>query len=549
MKNNSNVAKWREIQDEALDLESQHVGRTELFNEMEEMYFLEPADKGKLGRLGDNTKVTISPDPANQLDGAVRLMTATDPKFKVSQEIPDRDNIEDFADAMWRGSGRISGIPAHYDAILSALLYGETHMGVTSMRKMAEFTKDKVNARMAQQAMMQTPYMFPVWSPRDCYARYGRLGLTGHLRKTSMSVRDLRYDWGEQVDSVLGHKNNRDKVDYYEWWDTEYQAAWVGGCASPILCKPHDLAFLPIVHCLTEGSSALFSDTSKQLRPFLYKVAKSGLWKRDNLLMTVFFTIIFGIGGNPMYKFRSPSGRQYDVDWSQPGGVINLGQGEEFDSLIKNAIDPSIIQGKQMIDEKMADSTMYKQALGQPLGGSSPYSLVALLSQSGRLPLVSPQQRLGWMIARAMWVAFMWMKEEGKTKAKSGKYGKAIEFDPAAIGDDFDIDVELDIKLPQDQLGLANVANLLTQSGLVSQEWIRSEVLNIGNNEKMSESVLRERFTGMLAEFLSQQMIAQQQQPPPQQPPATGGLPPEMMAGGMQGPEPLPGEAPQNGMM
>lgn len=530
---------FNEIVDEAEQLKSAYVGRTELFDEMEAMYFLDPKEKSQLSRMADNVKLTISPDAANQIDGAVRLMVGSDPNFSVDKDIPNRDEIEEFARAMWDGSGQVSGTPAHYDPILSGLLYGEAHMGIISMRKLAQFSKGKPTGKLAEQALALTPYLFETWSPRSCYAQRGRLGLTAHYREIDTTARQVRHDWGELADKALGQKGDKDPVTYCEWWDAENQAAWIQGLSQPILFEPHELSFIPIVHSVTEGSTGLFSKTSQQLRPFLYKVAKSGLWNRDNMLMTVFFTMVFAIGANPMFKFVSPDDRDLPVDYSKPGGIVRIRPGESYEALTKQVIDPSIMQGKQIIDEKITDSTMYKQALGQPLSGNSPYSLVALLSQSGRLPLISPQRRLRWMISRAVWTAFMWMREEGKATAR---YRRKLEFDPNVLPDDFDIDVQLDIRMPQDQLGLANVANLLVQTGLVSKEWIRANVLNIGNDTKMTKEVYKERFLELLGEFVSAQLIESEQQQQQVPPAAPGNLPPEMMAGGMQGPEQLPME-------
>lgn len=532
---------FEEIRDEANDLKSQQTGRNELFDEMEAMYFMEPQDRGRLARVADNTKLTISPDAAAMLDGAVRLLVASNPKFKVSNDVENHDEIEEFADAMWQGSGEIAGTPAHYDPILSGLLYGESHLAVISMRKLAERMTGKVNDKLTEMALAQTPYLFETWSPRTCFARRGRLGLTAHYREVETTAGRVREDWGDKADKLLGQKSYRDPVTYCEWWDAENQCAWVGQTGEPIFLDEHGLPFIPIVHAVTEGSTSLFTKPEHQLRPFLYKVAKSGLWNRDNLLMTVFFTLVFAMGGNPMYKFRSPTRKQIDVDWSKPGGVIALEPNEDFDVLSKQVIDPSIMQGKQIIDEKMSDMTMYKQALGQPLRGDAPYSTVALLSQSGRLPLASPQRRLGWMIARAMWTAFMWMKEEKGGKQKSRYYR---ELDPKLIPDDLDLTVDLDVNLPQDRLSQAHIASILMQTGLVSREWVQTNLLDVPNSGKMAEAIIRDRFTDMLTQMVSEQMAAQaqmEQQPQPQG--RAGGvapnIPPEQLAAGMQGPDDL----------
>lgn len=569
------MSTFTEIVAEAEELKTAQAGRIELFDEMEAMWLIRPKEAEKYARTAENVKLTYSPDAANQLDGAVRLLVASDPKFRIlaDDDIPaaDRDAMEGFADAMWKGSGKIAGTPAHYDMILSGLLYGETYTGIINMRKLAKLAQGKAHKKLAEQCARITPYMYETWSPRTCYPRRGRLGLTALYREVNMTVRQIRQDWGTMADKALGTRSGGDTVTYGEWWDLEKQAAWVRGTNQPILFQDHDLPFLPMEHTLTEGSTQLFEKVQEQLRPFLYKLAKSGLWNRENLLLTTFFTLIFAIGGNPMYIYRrNTPNKVMSVDWSKPGGVIPLDQGEDFGALTKNVIDPSLMQGMQMVQEKLGDSTMYKQALGQPMGTNTPYSLVALLSQSGRLPLISPQRRLGWMISSLIYKSFQWMRETGEGGKRTALGDMRLEFDPSVIPEDLDIQSELSIDLPQDKLSMANIAKLLVQSGLVSEEWTRSEVLGVENDGAMKKQIVKERVWKMLVEFAANQMIQEEQQkqqmaqgggmppggmppgaamPPPQEPAGLQGMPPEMLAAGGQGPEPLPGEMPMGGEM
>ena len=555
---------FQDVIDEAKELDLQYAGCAAMWDDMEAMYFIKPKVKPK---AGEHSKVTISPDPHNKIMGAIRLMVATDPEpivtktDEISQETCDQ--IEAFCKAMWAASGNTSGTPPHYDLITAGLMYGTATIGVVSMRKLAQMAEGKATEKLAKQVEAQTPYLFESWNPRTCRARLGRLGMTAHLRKVETTAGVIIDDWGKEGEEAVGPGSRARPKTLNEWWDLEYHTAWVEGSSKPILHALHEMSFIPIATTLTEGSQALFSKPVQQLMPFLYAVAKSGLWDRANLGLTWLYTLIFALGSSPMFKYkRNREGKVVDIDFDRPAGIVNLDVGEEFESLIKLIVDPSLMQGLSIADTKITESTMYPQALGQALTGNQPYSTVALLSQSGRLPLVSPQKRLGWLIARAMWMACMWTKESGeggKRKASAGLYSS---FDTSNIPDTLDLQAHLEIALPQDKLSMANVAGELKKLGILSDQWIRQNTVGVSRDKQMRRQIMKEQYFNMMAQKFGEAMLnppapaTQTAQPTPEELarleaaaqgqsgslPSGVGIPPEQLAGGMQGPEPIPGQ-------
>jgi len=173
--------------------------------------------------------------------------------------------------------------------------------------------------------------------------------------------------------------------------------------------------------------------------------------------------------------------------------------------------------------------------------------MVALLSQAGRLPLISPQRILGWAIGSAVEIALKWMKEGGQ-KASNQNGGEILELDPKQIPDEFELEATLDVSLPQDDLQAANVGNMLTEGEdpLVSQEWVLKEILKIEQPSEMRSQIWREkssnlRFMQWMAFQLAKvQADMQQAMTPPVPPEMMEGAPPE--GGAELPPEELPPE-------
>lgn len=565
------VADFSEIRGRAAELQAQYTERNILFEEQEDMFFLEWGDSGKVAKSLDNIKVTLSPDPRNQLIGASRLLVASDPVFSIPKGLNNpeaeavSEDIEKFCEKMWQAAGKVSGRPIHYDAALSALLYGEVHIAIISTDDIIKTMEGKSKAMMAraEKTANRTPYLFEVWNPKECYTEFDNQGMITHYRRTQVTKSKLRSEFGDQVAAVTGQ--GWEQVMLCEWWDLENHVIWVESGSSsmdPILNEEHGLPFIPIVSAVTDGSTTLFTNIEQQRQPFLYAVGKSGLWNRQNLSLTVMYTMLHGIGANPMFLYKSNDPEHdMDINWDVPGGYAQIGPGEDFGPLAKQVIDPNLWQSLEMANQLTAESTIYKQTLGEPLGKNAPFSMVALLSQSGRLPLIAPQRILGWAIGTVAEMCIEWMRLDQR-EGRAYYQGEAVELDPAIIPEDFEIEAILDVNMPQDDLQNANIARLLTEgeNPLVSQDWVRENILKIEQPSEMVEAIWSEKaanlkamqyFTWQLVKIQEETQRAMTPPQPPQpeqmQPPPEPEGPP--MQGPPQGPPGQPPMPPEEGMV
>jgi hypothetical protein len=552
-----------EIQKWADEVASGYSERDAMFERVEKIFALEDDDLPD----DDWIKKTISPDGRNALLGAARLLTATEPTWSVPGDGVDRTQaetnnaLERAVAAIWRQAGRVQRKPVHYRAVLSALLYDEVHIACLSTKKLVEASKDGRKLR-AEQIARQTPLLFDVISPKICYPVYDGMGLSAHYTKREMKVLDVIARWPDKADLFEG-KSKFENVVYNEWWDETYHAVWVEGVEEELFFDEHKLAAIPIASAYIEGDGAFFEDMPDAIRqPFLWTLDKSGLYHAQNTSLTVLMTMSFLLGANPKMVFTGED-REIEIDWSDPGGLVKLRPNEKLEPLMKSVIDPSIREAMDVSMQKGTESTIYRQVLGEPLGSNAPFSMVSLLSQAGRLPLVPYQRMVSWVLADAMLLGLRMLKIEGGgtrkiiAKDKSGRTSSVMDFDPKTVPDDLELICTLDISMPQDERQQIQMANEATQGDnpLLSVSSARERFLKIGQPEDEDKRIWEERQAQarFMQELQRQQMAMEQEMMARQSPqmgaqapggmmgpvPPQGMMPPEMM-----GQPPMPGQMP-----
>jgi len=191
----------------------------------------------------------------------------------------------------------------------------------------------------------------------------------------------------------------------------------------------------------------------------------------------------------------------------------------------------------ELAERKLGESTIYAQALGEPLGGNAPFSMVSLLHQAGRLPLVAPQKLVGWALANSMELAFKWLKESGKKKHAISYQGQTVELSSDEIPDDIQFQVRLDISMPGDKLDQVGAAVQALTTKLASKRYVRENILDIDASDEMDEEIWSEDAATEMAMLFMQFLQSQQGQTPPPEVGGGGSRPP----GNVTPPE---GEAP-----
>ncbi|MEN6571397.1 MAG: hypothetical protein ABFD24_06115 [Anaerolineaceae bacterium] len=501
--------KMMELREHAADIKPIYSKLHEDFTEYENIFHLKWGETEKR-QLRDGTVITISPDARNKVLNATRLMLPTDPQFSVTtaNENVDKDKIEKDLTRWWKNSGKIKKRPIHFDALLSAVLYGRIDNAITPMADLIKRTT-KHKQRIERIARM-TPYLVENWNPHSGYPEYDIAGLTAYYRETKVSHSYLVNTFGDLLPNDMKQKHGTGQLTLSTFYDLDYAAFWVEG--HDIWIGLHGFPEIPI-SCTQVDGSGLFDKPEEQTQPMLYSIYKSGIWKAQNLSMTILYTTIFGLGASPMFIHTAPDSdesKKLELNFDVAGGVVELSPGEKIEPMgNKGLIDPAFMEGMNLASSKLEESTIHSQAFGAPMNRQTTFSEFSLLNQSGRLPLIGPQRMGGAAIAEVARLMLMMAKTDGaEALAFAGSTLK-----PEEIPDDLDVEVKLDVSLPQDRLQLANIAVMLKNTGLADDEWIQENILNIQNTEEMRKKVWTQQAEqAMVNTFIQTEMQKQAQE-------------------------------------
>lgn len=493
---------FAQVQQKASDLETLYRDRNTMFDDIEQMFLMNwtgpQVDDGEL-------KLTISPSARNAALGAIRILTAADPIWTVQWEINDEEAreqseiVEKFANALWFASGRIRQRPIHYDGVTSAVLFGEVHLGMSlsdDLTALAENVNESAALRL-KRSLSTTPLLFEIFDPRTGYPEYDSYGLSSYVRKVKARAGEVLDKWGETaIAAGLDPEQRNADIEYWDYWDYVYHVVWVSGTTEPLYNGKHGLGTIPVVCYITDGSLIHSNETNRR-QPFLYALLKSNLWERENLSLTFIHDNIAKMGLTPTYRHKkADENDEIYINTSVQGGVIS--SRGEFSPIPKNLIDPAVKEALEMDSEIITQSTLFKQALGQPVGANTPFSAVSLLNQTGRLPLVAIQRLCSEAFGKAMETAFFILREKGGKAKASGKEGILTLSARQDIPEDLVVQAKLDLSLPTDDQQNAMVALQLVQSGLVTKRYARENFIGVGQSKDMEQQIFDEKMDELM---------------------------------------------------
>jgi len=493
---------------------SQFSTRKTIFDKQENMFFLKDS---KLPTAAHIRKV-IAPDPRNYVLGATRLMTATRARWEVPRLL-NADSLSEVAstieracDAILTISGQITNRPVEVEAALSAFLYGEVQLKVINTKAMMEgLTGAKLER--AKYVNARTPLILQVVNPKIGYPLYDIDGLSVYASEEKVMVNYLRSRFGE--DKLPGKKLT-EKVDFYELWSDTTHCCWAAGETDPFLLVENTLGFIPVVGEIVEGSDFFVEETQPSRQPLMYTYAESGLWEAQNMALTIMSSLALSIAATPMMVLeQAQAGDDIEVSTDMiPWGLVKTPPGSKFTSLLKQVIDPSIIKINELAEQKGMESSLYRQALGEPLGNNAPFSMVSLLSSAGRLPLVPYQRCINHVLGKAMFAGLQMCKAGGVSKTKLNGVEGVVEIDFDTLPENFVLEAMLQISVPQDERENVAIAVQATagDNPLVSLEYARKTWLNIGQSDVMQKDIWTEKQLSLMNQLDLQAQLEQRKQ-------------------------------------
>lgn len=523
------VKLFSRIVEHARDLKAKYSERDSMFEEYEEIFLMKWVENNSKAFRRAYKTLVQSPDGRNAVLGAVRLMLAAEPIFKVELlkgEEPefDQDLFEKWLSEWWKRCDYINRRPLLSDIALSAFLYGEIHQGVTLMSSLIERYSGTMRKRIERKAKY-TPVLIENWTPKSGYPEFDQFDLSAYYRELELTYSEIASRFGDLYPKELEKFPRTQKTTLHMFYDLEYTAYWLEN--TPIYIGRHELPEIPINVTITDGSF-MFDDPSDQRQPMLYGLVKSNLAHQQSIAMTVLYNVAYGIGANALFKHIKPPAnptKELELNFDEFGGVVELENGEDVQPMMNsNLVPPIFMDAYNLAKEKGNDSTIYPQAFGAPINRNTTFSEVSLLSQTGRLPLIAVQKAAGMSISRVVELSMMLLSDTGERIEYRGQELKVPE--------DVIVKVDIEAKLPQDKLQLANIATMLKTNELADNEWIQNNILNITDANGVKRKTWREQaekalFVTLLQQkvgFLAQQnaamqqMLMQQQMQQPQMP-------------------------------
>jgi len=536
---------FEDTRDYATEIKNSNRKRVERAKEFMKMYMLE-WDKGDMAQqVLDHAKITVHPLPRKAAQGAKRLMTATRASFNLPSELnkrvsDDREKINRVMNGVWLESGNINGLPVEEDAVLSMIIYDEIQGIISNTKDLLDaYEGKKGDAYRAEIEELSkiTPFLIKIIDPQQGYPVWGQYGnLRAYYWEEEFTREDVIAQYGNMARKQLGAANMSRfaRVTLCHMYDMIYRHTWIMGQSEPLIQIKHELPTIPIVATLGEGSRALFSKPEEQRQPFLYTLKQTEVWDWLNVQLSSWRTnqaITLGV------QFVHEGSGKVKVDFGEIFGYIKIPEGDKFTFLT----DKGVLSEADMVFYREAEnlgteSTIYNQALGEPLGKGEAYSKVALLHQAGRLPLVTVQRQAAQFMSEIMVKMLKWMRKDGGNYEARYKDGSFVDFDSKMLPEYPKVESRLEIDLPQDQLANANIYKQL--EGSLSEEWRMQNILSIENPQEETRRALKEEIKKQLGKLFVQDMLMQLQTKQQQQLAGTGMGP---GASPPQGARPSPG--------
>lgn len=476
----------KEIKKQALNTIGRFATRDAMLKRYREIYFMTNMDLPRNQEIDEGDwKLTPSPSGRNEVVGMQRLLNTSQFQINIEDdESNGADEIEEGLKAILRVSGEGRRGRIESDAALSAVLYGSVTIYAESIADLitVQGIKKYKKAHLLKK-QKRAPFLLRMINTEESYPEWDEDMMIAHTWKYKIRGANLAVRWGIET-------KHDQEYTVYDVFTPEYHVVWAEGMNKDIFTGEHKLGCIPIFTAYAGGSD-LFHLPEEQMQSFLYAKAKGNLDKRENSVLTTMMTNLHQRGTSGPMVAIDPDNVPNQITVSYVGGVrYIIAKAQQIDDKI---ISPEIFQIKSVLDELSGQSTIQRQTLGENIGGNAPFSSLAMLANSGKLPLVDPQRAMEQVFTDAFNHILYRIKAE------------TIENDqinPADITDDMEVTVSLKAKLPQDSLRNAQIAQQL--GDLVSDAWKRGELLQIDDDDDMSKQQMKEQMKKALAARLMQ---------------------------------------------
>ena len=501
----------------------------------------------------------VSTDGHDAVKTATNIYDTHNPKWQILPKGSEgRDYAEMFETTLEWWMGRANKMGGHepfrkslHNSVLqNRVIFQLDYLPYWLPKDKKKWTKEQ------KAAMKQSSFCVTVHDAKNVYYEFGQYGLKWAAAVTVMYAKDIINHWsayesntkeGKQIKNAIAKVKEKykdsDDLKYIHVDFTSHDKREVSIFETQtdtiedfedfeedtkridILDADNNLSFINWV--VVEGEST----------PLLYSIHKAGIWENQNLYNTLIDSTTMRRAVFPIMKHTSQTGKQLDVDYTGDQDVVELGVGEDAQTLMPPSIDPAMAQLSGANTAKIAQATGIKGLASIEIAGNVQYAAVQAVIQLHMTSLTPYVRTCEKALAQLADLSFMWIVESGATetvyRTKSKGVGKEMGTGFNISAEDFDpeemhIDCKLIANTPTDKQQKVNMLASLKQAGahiawregleelgygnaeILEQDWLEEETMTLAMQNK-AKDMDAERQMAMQAQQMQMQMEQQQQ--------------------------------------
>lgn len=349
------------------------------------------------------------------------------------------------------------------------------------------------------------PFQIAAWDPIEVACEYGDEGIAFLVRTYDERIgvikkRGKRLGWN--IDNLAGGEDDIVKVRDI-WTDTQ-NGLWVNSQNVKPMAD-HGLTRCPIVMMPVGGSplvSSTYSPNSVNLRTQLEGRGMSVLYGAAEPIrylnrMASQIADVFAVYSNPIVVLKTKGGRLVKIDLRR-GAVNTLDalSGEDFEIIRPQGMPGDLAAWVGLIQAEIQEATYPSSMYGNAPGPITGVAISILGNAAVLRPMPIDMQIKGCMTEVGSLILEQWERFGGQIEVE-GKKGRRFvveSYGPELVGGYHKIQVVHEIWRPQDKAANANIARMLTGSGvpIISVKTANDEYLATQDPEGEAERIREE---------------------------------------------------------
>lgn len=481
--------RFEDIQTLAQQMIQRDMARDLVFIDLENMYLtIDPKAPS-----GTNDFTTLSAKPHNAVSQIQDILCTSAPQVEVPEiaETPAEEHKADrvreaLQAVLYRAEENNDDLQAQL--VGQCAIFGTCALKVLDKRRMWRFRgmrQPEIDRKMEEGAF---PFLFTALHPRTIHVLRVDDEVEAVVQEGFYKVAEVRRMFGHKATELSSLDLNAE-VCLREYWDKEFQCIWLasGGQASTLIGPIAHKGIIPyFIHNVRSARYLGLADREGQsmLRPLL----DSKAWQRQNLVLTVISNNAHQLINKVMItKTEGRVGIPIKAD--TPGAQIDLAPNESVEPMQVGDIAPVVRTFSTMLESEIDLSLISRVVSGSAPGGVTAGYAINILSQGARTKISSIQKATERCIAGALQGVMRYVELNGQAKIWGPKV--PITLKPEEVKGYYNVQVTMVAKLPQDKQADAQVAQVLKGTGIVSDEFIAEEILEVPYTREQDRLVIQ----------------------------------------------------------